>query len=285
VDTRHYVPGDYDIAIHTNSAGMRGLREYPLERVPGKRRILMLGDSFAFGYGVEDEQVVSAVLEDLLNASSAGSAEVLNLAVSGFGQAEELVTWQAVGQNYQPDVVVIFYFNNDIGNNAVAELFVAEADGRITRTGKDYLPGSRLQEAMFRIPPIRWLFEHSETWNLVRNRLSSLVQRSMLKSQGMAQFDEATPKAVTLTRSLLRELVAQVRAAGAEPVIVVIPDGRTMSSNFPMSTAEVASLGATLLDAGTFVTPEDYYSTDSHWRPSAHRKAAEQLVPLVSGAP
>jgi hypothetical protein len=94
VITRHYVPGDYEVRISTNSAGMRGQREYPVARVPGKRRILMLGDSFPFGYGVEDGEVVSAVLETLLkaggtpDAAAGGGYEVINLSVSGFGQAE-----------------------------------------------------------------------------------------------------------------------------------------------------------------------------------------------------
>lgn len=285
VATRHYVPGDYSVAIHTNSAGMRGRRDYPLERIPGKRRTLILGDSFAFGYGVEDDQVVSAVLEELLNARQAGGAEVLNLAVSGFGQAEELVTWRARGSQYRPDAVVVFYFNNDIGNNAVSELFTLGPDNALVRTGKEYLPGSKLQERLFRIAPIRWLFEHSEAWNLIRNRLSSLVQRSQLRGQGLAQYDDATPGAVALTRALLTELVGEIRSAGARPVVVVIPDGRTMESNFPLTADEVAALGAGLVDAREFVTRGDYYKQDSHWRPDAHRRAAARLVPLVESPP
>src|SRR5262249_25444913 len=129
VHTHHHAPGEYDVAITTNSAGMRGSRDYPVERVADKRRILVLGDSFAFGYGVGDDQVVSAVLEKSLNERGAGKFEVLNLAVSGFGQAEELITWQARGAAYHPDVVAIFYFDNDIGNNAVSGLFEVGADG------------------------------------------------------------------------------------------------------------------------------------------------------------
>jgi lysophospholipase L1-like esterase len=152
---------------------MRGQKEYPVERVPGTRRILILGDSFAFGYGVNDADVVSAVLEDLLNQRVPGSTEVINLAVSGFGQAEELVTWNAKARAYRPDIVVLFYFDNDIGNKAVSELYSLAPGGTLVATGKSYLPGSNLQERLFAFPPTRWLFEHSQAWNLVRNRLSS----------------------------------------------------------------------------------------------------------------
>ena len=241
VRTRHYVPGDYEVRISTNSAGMRGQREYPVERVAGKRRILMLGDSFTFGYGVNDQEVVSAVLEDLLNARSPGSAEVINLAVSGFGQAEELVTWQNRASAYRPDIVVLFYFDNDIGNNAVSNLFQLDASGAVQRVGGEYLPGSDLQERMFAFAPTRWLFEHSEAWNLIRNRLSSLVQHRLLSHEGLSTFDDTTTDATELTRALFRELFAQIRAAGARPVLVVIPNGRGMTANFSMAAEELAA--------------------------------------------
>lgn len=285
VNTRHYVPGDYEVAISTNAAGMRGQREYPVERVPGKRRVLMLGDSFVFGYGVNDDEVVSAVLEDLLNARVPGSTEVINLAVSGFGQAEELVTWEHRGEAYRPDVVVLFYFENDIGNNAISGLYEPGADGLPVRTGASFLPGSNLQERMFAFPPTRWLFEHSEAWNLIRNRLSSLVQRSLLSQQGLQSYSDGTSDAVELTRALLRGLVGEVRAAGARPVLVIIPDNRKLTSNLPFTAEELAELGVTVVDGRGFLTREDYYGRDLHWRASGHRKAAEQLATVLDALP
>lgn len=285
VDTRHYVPGDYDVRITTNASGMRGQQDYPVERVPGKRRILVLGDSFPFGYGVEDDQVVSAVLEQLLNAEAPGSYEVVNLAVAGFGQAEELVTWGARARNYQPDVVVLFYFENDIGNNAVANLYRINADGRLERTGRDFLPGTNLQDSMLSFAPLRWLFENSEAWNLIRNRLSSIVQKRLMKQQGLTDYDDASPEALALTRALLAELVAQIRQAGGEVVFVVIPNKRGMQSGFPLTPQEVAALGARLVDGRDYLTPADYYNRDNHWKPSGHRKTAEQLADVVRAGP
>ena len=113
---------------------------------------------------------------------------MLNLGVSGFGQAEELVTWQNRGRHYRPDAVVILYFDNDIGNNAVARLFAVQADGTVVRAGKEYLPGARLQELLYTIPPVRWLFEHSQAWTLVRNRLSVLVQNAQARGTGAEEF-------------------------------------------------------------------------------------------------
>jgi hypothetical protein len=274
VSTRHVVPGAYAVAIHTNSAGTRGRREYSLERVPGVRRVLVLGDSFAFGYGVEDGEVVSAVLEELLGRALGTPAEVLNLAVSGFGQAEELLTWRHLGRRYAPDVVVLLTFENDVGNNLVSGLFELGPAGELVRTGRSYLPGSRLQERLLAFAPTRWLFEHSQAGNLVRRLLSARVQRVKLDEQGLTSFRDTTAEALALTRGLLVELVREVRAAGATPVLVIVPDGRTLGSNFPLAACELAELGAGLVDGRELLRTEDYYPRDSHWRPSAHRKVA-----------
>lgn len=282
VDTRHYVPGEYDVRVTTNSVGMRGPREYPLERKPNTRRIVLLGDSFTFGFGVEDDEVISAVLEDRLNTlDPSRRSEVLNLGVSGFGQAEELVTWEARAQRYRPDVAVILYFDNDIGNNAVANLYAVAADGAVTRTGAEYLPTVRLQERLYGIPPLRWLFEHSEAWNLVRNRLSQLVQKSKLQEQGLERFDDTTGPGIALTRGLVGELLRQIRASGARPIIVVIPINSAFTSTFPLNADEVAALGGTLVDGREFVSEANYYPTDGHWRASGHQLAAEKLAETI----
>jgi lysophospholipase L1-like esterase len=288
VDTRHYVPGDYDVRITTNSAGMRGPREYSLAKPPGTRRVLVLGDSFAFGYGVEDDEVLSAVLEQQLNGGAAGAApwEALNLAVSGFGQAEELVTWQARARDYQPDVVLLFYFENDIGNNAVSRLFKQTPDGGVVRDAAEFLPGSRLQERLFAIAPVRWLFEHSQAWNLIRNRLSSIVQKRLLRDQGLERYNDTSEKGMGLTRALLRQLADEVRQAGAWPLFVIIPDRtRIDETTFPFSPEQVTAMGAGLLDGRQLLVPEDYYQRDSHWRPIGHRKIANGLVPLIAARP
>jgi hypothetical protein len=221
---------------------------------------------------------VSAVLEDLLNAKY--RSEVLNLSVSGFGQAEELVTWQNLGRRYRPDVVVTLYFDNDIGNNAVAGLFSVRDDGSVARSGSEYLPGSRMQELLFAIAPVRWLFEHSQAWNLIRNRLSELVQNAKLRGQGLQTFDDATPAGVTLTRALLAELAREIRADGAYPIFLNIPN-QALSSNFPLTAAEVAEMGARLVDGREFLTAGDYYRRDGHWRASGHRKAATELAATI----
>jgi len=283
VTTRHYVPGEYSVRISTNSAGMRSIREYPITKAPGVRRVLMLGDSFIFGHGVEDDQVVSAVLEDLKGTDSddENGFEVINLSVSGFGQAELLVTYRHLGREYHPDTVVLFYFDNDMGNNTVSDLFELNGEGGVSRTGKAYLPAVRTRELLYSIPPIRWLFTDSEAWNLVRNRLSFVVQRSKLKKRGLKGFSDTNSNAAALTEALIAQFVMDIRSDGSEPIIVIIPNKNGMDTNFPLDAETVEEMGAGLVDGRQFLGKDDYYSRDSHWRASGHEKTAQKLAEII----
>ena len=282
VTTRHYVPNEYSVSVSNNSAGMRGRREYLIERTDGVGRVLILGDSFSYGFGVEDDQVISAVLEDELNqnAPDGRSYEVANLSVSGFGQAEELVTYRELGRSYKADYVVMFYFDNDIGNNVVSELFELSDEGTIVRTQESYLPAVKTREVLYRFAPVRWLFTHSEAWNLIRNLLSSIVQKNKLRQQGLTTFTTSQPGAVALTEGLIAQFVLDTKADGAVPIIFVIPEKR-IDSNFPLTAEAVSDLGAHLIDGRDFLVTEDYYARDSHWKAVGHLKASSQLTKLI----
>ena len=283
IDTRHYVPGDYDVRVRTNSVGMRGRREYSVEPPPGVRRVLIVGDSMGFGFGVEDDEAVSAVLEKLLNARGDPVRwEVINQSVSGTGQAEQLVTYHTFGRNYRPNTVVLLYFGNDIVNNQVSGLYAAIGDSAVRRTGASYLPAVRAQEMLYAVPPIRWLFEHSAAWNILRNRLSSLVQRELWTRQGMNSANDLQPRVVALTRALIRQFVADVKADGGNVTIAAIPNVREkMSTNFPLNSVELSDLDVTFVDGRTFLVPADFFKRDLHLRAVGHAKLAKQLAAAI----
>jgi hypothetical protein len=277
VVTRHSVPGVYDVQVTTNHAGMRGKREYAIRQPAGVIRVALEGDSFIFGHGVNDEDVVSVILEDALNAEGQGKWEVLNFGVSGFGQSEELVTYENLIRGYSPHAVVLFYFDNDIGNNAVSGLYRLGPDGRLERAGREYLPGVGASEALHSFGPTRWLLVHSRASNLIRNRLSALVHNTLLKQRGLRDYSTSTPKSAALTRALILEHIRILRKDGLIPIIFVIPNP-SLQSNFPFTKDEIARSGALYVDGRSFLDRGDYHHKDLHWNSSGHKKAAMALA-------
>ncbi len=103
------------VGLRTNSAGMRD-DEVSLEKPSGVRRIVVLGDSFAFGWKVPVEQTFSEQLEGRLNRKAGDGGprfEVLNMGVVGYAMRDPAVVLRDKAMAWSPDVVVIAYVLND----------------------------------------------------------------------------------------------------------------------------------------------------------------------------
>jgi len=99
--------------IETNSHGMRDI-EYSVKKPPGTYRIAVLGDSVAFGLGVNMTYVFTEVLESRLNERGGRKVEVLNFGVSGYSTKREVAQYDAKVRYFDPDLVIIAYSMNDI---------------------------------------------------------------------------------------------------------------------------------------------------------------------------
>jgi hypothetical protein len=103
--------GPYDVAIAISAQGYRD-REYPPRGAAF--RVLGLGDSFAFGYGVEEPEGYLARLEAL--AADRG-VEVINAGHAAMGPDNEALLLEADGPRLRPDLVLLGVFvGNDVWN-------------------------------------------------------------------------------------------------------------------------------------------------------------------------
>ncbi len=107
-----YVPGgrsdfgEHSIAI--NAAGFRD-DEFPDPPPADAKRIVLLGDSVASGWGVAMEDAFPQRLE----AQLGGDAVVYNLAVNGYSTAQQLRLFETRGLALRPDLVIVTYMLND----------------------------------------------------------------------------------------------------------------------------------------------------------------------------
>ncbi len=87
-----------------NEAGYRGVALEPGEH-PGVLRVLVLGESCTFGYGVPNAETYSSRLETILREHGR-RVEVLNAGVIGYTVRQGLERYRAMGRDYRPDFVV-----------------------------------------------------------------------------------------------------------------------------------------------------------------------------------
>ena len=90
-----------------------GLRSPELAEEKKLKRILVLGDSFAYGFGLKEGEPFSHVLSRRL----LGVAEVANAAVSGYQIQDIAAQYLRVAGAVKPDLVIVTFVNNDLNDS------------------------------------------------------------------------------------------------------------------------------------------------------------------------
>lgn len=106
--------GEWGGPVTINARGLRGP-----ERADAKDedefRILFVGDSITFGYGVEFGEGYVARIEEILDARlAAHHVQTLALAVVGYSTWQHRTLLELEGLAYQPDLVVLGFCLNDV---------------------------------------------------------------------------------------------------------------------------------------------------------------------------
>jgi lysophospholipase L1-like esterase len=94
--------------VHINSHGTRG-PEFTLAKPPGAIRILSLGDSRTFGWGLTDEETYSRRVQNILQkyVGEGRKVEVINAGVNAWSFPQMLVYFRRDGLEFHPDYVVL----------------------------------------------------------------------------------------------------------------------------------------------------------------------------------
>ncbi len=109
--------GRAEVPIRTNSLGLRN-PEVAQPKPAGVFRILALGDSVTFGWGMRGEDTYPSQLASLLATLRPNqSFDVVNAGVSGFGTWQQALWLRDAGLSLQPDVVVVQVHLNDAADN------------------------------------------------------------------------------------------------------------------------------------------------------------------------
>jgi len=136
--------------VRINALGMRD-DETSVRKPPGRFRILALGDSHLFGWGVGQDESFAQVLERRLEELAPGRFEVLDAGVPGYNTVMEARYFELHADELEPDLVLVHYVDNDMD-----------------------LPN------FLSVPPDPWTLRHSYLADLLRRRLRLLAGEQML---------------------------------------------------------------------------------------------------------
>lgn len=174
-----FVALDFDTQVSINSLGLRGA-ERSFSKGKNVKRILVLGDSMTYGFGVENNETYSAVLENLLNKYDTDQEyEVWNAGfTSGYSPDTFYLYLREKGVNFNPGVVIVGLFvENDI-IDLWKNVPVIDNEEKIIRIKSDFysVQNNRLKRGSIENEPSEF------------QRIQSYVKRILLKSSKLYSY-------------------------------------------------------------------------------------------------
>ena len=280
-------------SFSTNSLGLRGNE---IGAKGERHRILVLGDSQAFGFGVEDDETYAFHLEECLNRQASETYEVLNGGVPGYGTVDQLNFLRAHGAALQPDLVILNFLNqNDLFENrhpAVGWAYVP--DGWLTYREDSYDP---LALRPFWRRAEAWLKKNFHSAKFLSERVGSLLLHSGLfpKLELAVWGEEFTAEDERIFEQAVLDIRDHAKSLRAEFMFVYTTNQGPVVSRKERSLPSeslVARLMATHGIQWVNMLPamrishqrnELYYPLDGHWNPSGHRFVASHLCRVLTG--
>lgn len=119
-DTRVVIRGpEFSCNYVINEQGLRDAVVYG-PKSPGVIRILLLGDSFAFGAGCEYADTWAVILEDELKTAG-HKVEVVKAGMVGFDTRTEMLYLERIFSRFDPDLILVALLPNDLFTNTPVE--------------------------------------------------------------------------------------------------------------------------------------------------------------------
>lgn len=191
----HLRSGVYQIT--TNDRGLRG-PAIATSKPAGATRIAILGGSSVFGYLVADGQEAARLLEVKLRQAGR-DVEVINAGVPGYNLFQTTHRYKELVRPLAPDIVVLYLGWNDL------KYAVSDEPAAARHRRGNAAPG--------------WerLLAHSTLYGLIRYRLLSPPATF---APTAATRPEPTEAGAKQFRENMHQLLKEIRADGAQPVIV-----------------------------------------------------------------
>jgi len=254
-------------AYHVNSLGVRDE-----EAAPDAPEVVVLGDSHAMGWGVDQEEALPQVLERKLGR------KVLNAAVSSYGTVREMRLLDRVNTS-RLRVLVVQYSDNDLPENRTFRLdanhlpiMSEEQYQRIVRhyaSQHSYYPGKYVYRLLMKILRL----EEPEP-DQMKMEPATPEQEAQLFLNALRYGSKATLDDV---QTFVFEINEQIRPG--RPFISALDVQRQRGGQPPF----IRRLKA--LDVAPVLTTDDFYRLDDHMNARGHEKVAAVLADAIRAAP
>lgn len=179
--------------LQTNSKHFLSDKEFQYKKPENTFRILMLGNSIFMGLGVENTELFSRNLENILNERSTGKhIEIINFSGVAWSTIQFLTFLQNEGHKYKPDLVIVSQGENDFRVKYNKLILSNEIEHRIRTKDKHEINLEDLKiklqskskisiiwEWVRKFPYYFQISEHSQVLFKIRSKINNLWNTSL----------------------------------------------------------------------------------------------------------
>jgi len=237
---------EYEVTFEMNSLGMRDDELASPEKPAGRFRVIALGDSFTLGFAVEREDLFVDLLEAWWRAEGR-DVEILNTGTEGYSTDQEARWMLEHGDEFAPDLVLLFPYENDIYWNG---------QERYQRLPKPrFNPDGTPATGELEDPGGRGFFSRLAIGNKLASWFGDHPQSKTFTPRGGSKpiLEELAPllieeldflaDPIARTRGSLIALKAKCDELGAKLVIVPIPSHSSIDPDYAAETMGPKNLG------------------------------------------
>ncbi len=274
----HKGPGGWTFTYRINEYGYR-TPPIPFAEEYDKENILILGDSNAFGFGVDEGDQFPAVMNERIGEG----VNVINLAVGGYALTQEIRVYYDAGRQYKPSTVILQFADNDPDDNYYSPVTRVE-DGRFVFAEVDRAEGW-LKNQLSKSP-----LQKSHLYNTLRHltyRILYWRTVNQANDNGQTAPGAPNPQREELYNSLLETFAKDLSASGVRLIFIAAGEGTL--EEFPAIAEKVRELQAAghleYVDVHEWISDPDAFppSPEGHvWGTEAHRRLGQELARYVS---
>lgn len=251
--TYHYTSKEFDVHITTNRFGLRG-KEPSAIVSRDTVRVLMLGDSFTFGFPVRDEETFAYLTGEHLKERGF-PVEVVNAGVSSYSPTLHYISLRDDFLEFHPDAVILWYDWGDLRDDYwYQKNLIFDEDGRILRCDPQYTYG--------RFSRWEWIQNRSALAKYIHTKGVRTFQK--IRILGLAGYLRAKLAGETAKVAIAR---LKAREEGREAVHAVLDNDRLLL----------------LRDGGTAESLKAYWAVSEKYILMIRDLLHEHGIPLLIG--
>jgi len=280
----HAMPGRYEYTYSINEYGYRG-KTIPISNLYERDNIVVLGDSYAFGTGVNDGEEFPSIMGELLNPDY----DVINLSVGGYGLTQEIRRFYEFGVLFAPKIVILQLCRNDPADNLFNKVTEVQGGRFVFRNTKNPI-------AWFKVYLSQSVIQRSQLYNFFRSRLYDAVRadvvvdaRTNLETTQRSTSDTAASVEDQFHNELLGAFAGNLHQRGIRLLMISV-NGQL--DQRPAIARSVRTLERQGLLEYVEVIPwfeglksSAYLSPEGHWGAKAHLIIGQNLASVVRRIP